>query len=43
MTETKTEACPMDVNICLQKAEKYNEDEFPYRELVGNIRHILKV
>lgn len=30
MTKAKPIACPMDVNICLQKAIKYNENKFPY-------------
>lgn len=40
MTEAKPVACPMDVNIRLQKAEKCNEDEFPYRELVGSLMYL---
>lgn len=40
MTEAKPVACPMDANICLQKAEKCSEDKFPYRELIISLMYL---
>lgn len=41
MSEAKPVACPLDINVKLQKADKCNEnDEFPYRELVGSLMYL---
>lgn len=40
MTEAKPVTCPMDINIKFQKANQCNEDEYPYRELVGSLMYL---
>ena len=40
ITNAKPVSCPMDVSIRLQKADKFCEDEFPYRELIGGLMYL---
>jgi hypothetical protein len=40
MSEAKPVTSPMDMSIRLQKAEKCDENEYPYRELVGSLMYL---